>query len=556
MITVASNVFREAMLVAGGSMAASIVAKATITTAFGLIGAWLARRSRAAFRHVLLSAAFGVLLVLPIVSMVAPPVRIAISAAAGERIAPTAQAASILPADSISGAPPALPRASAHSISSLLLLGWIAGVSFFLAPLAAGLWQVRSFRRFSIPWRHGQLVAEGLAREAGIRRRVEVLLHRGAPGPMTCGVVHPAIVLSQDAERWSEEDLNRAIVHELEHVRRGDWVVHCAARAVCAVYWFHPLVWIAWRRLALDAERSCDDVVLGRSEAPAYADQLVSLAKRLSMAPVSSIVAMASRADLAARVRAVLDTRQRRGRAGRFAVGVAYLAALLFVVTTSPLRVIAAPQTVVSSAVRFSVNNFLVIEDVIVSDKEGRDVEGLRPSDFTIVEDGVPQTINLFEFQKVADSSTGARSYYILGYYTTNGSFDGKLRHVTLSGNENRMAKLGYRAGYTPRPPGRPVIDRDDQSVESGITPPKLLRKQEPEYSEKARKAKWQGTVLLSVEVDAVGQVAGTRMIRSLGMGLDQKAIEAVRQWRFKPGMKDGMPVSVSVQVEVNFRLL
>jgi protein TonB len=118
------------------------------------------------------------------------------------------------------------------------------------------------------------------------------------------------------------------------------------------------------------------------------------------------------------------------------------------------------------------------------------------------------------------------------------------------------MAKLGYRAGYTPRPPARAVIESADQRVESGITPPRLIRKQEPEYSEEARKAKWQGTVLLSIEVDAVGQVADTRMIRSLGMGLDQKAIEAVRQWRFKPGMKNGMPVSVNVQVEVNFRLL
>jgi hypothetical protein len=146
------------------------------------------------------------------------------------------------------------------------------------------------------------------------------------------------------------------------------------------------------------------------------------------------MVAMASRADLAARVGAVLDTRQRRGRAGRFSVGVACVAALLFVVTLSPLRVIAAPQAVVSSSVRFSVNNFLVIEDVTVSDKEGRDVEGLRPGDFTITEDGVPQTISLFEFQKVATGSEGARSYYILGYYTTNGSFDGKLRHVTNLG--------------------------------------------------------------------------------------------------------------------------
>ena len=66
--------------------------------------------------------------------------------------------------------------------------------------------------------------------------------------------VRPAIVLPRDAE--DQEDLNRAIVHELEHVRRGDSVSRCFARVAGAVYWFHPMIWIAWRRLALEAERS------------------------------------------------------------------------------------------------------------------------------------------------------------------------------------------------------------------------------------------------------------------------------------------------------------
>jgi hypothetical protein len=56
--------------------------------------------------------------------------------------------------------------------------------------------------------------------------------------------------------------------------------VNCVARVVCAAYWFHPLIWIAWRRLALEVERACDDAVLGRSEAAAYAGQLVGLAER------------------------------------------------------------------------------------------------------------------------------------------------------------------------------------------------------------------------------------------------------------------------------------
>ena len=79
-------VINGVMLAMSSSLAASIVAKATVTAALGLIGTWLGRRSRAAVRHALLAAAFGVLLVLPIASVVAPPVRIAVPAAAQERI--------------------------------------------------------------------------------------------------------------------------------------------------------------------------------------------------------------------------------------------------------------------------------------------------------------------------------------------------------------------------------------------------------------------------------------------------------------------------------------
>jgi uncharacterized protein (TIGR03435 family) len=133
-------------------------------------------------------------------------------------------------------------------------------------------------------------------------------------------------------------------MHELEHVRRGDWLSHCLARAVCAAYWFHPLVWIASRQIALEAERSCDDAVLRRSEATAYADQLVRLAQRLSTVRKTPALAMASRSDLSSRVRAVLDSRQRRGRAGTILIALACLAAVVAVVAMSPLRLVAAPQ--------------------------------------------------------------------------------------------------------------------------------------------------------------------------------------------------------------------
>jgi periplasmic protein TonB len=92
--------------------------------------------------------------------------------------------------------------------------------------------------------------------------------------------------------------------------------------------------------------------------------------------------------------------------------------------------------------------------------------------------------------------------------------------------------------------------------IGGGVSAPALLFKVEPEYSEEARKAKFQGTVVLYVVVDDKGMPQQLRVLRPLGLGLDEKAIEAVQKWRFKPGLKDGKPVPVAATIEVNFRLL
>jgi TonB family protein len=89
-----------------------------------------------------------------------------------------------------------------------------------------------------------------------------------------------------------------------------------------------------------------------------------------------------------------------------------------------------------------------------------------------------------------------------------------------------------------------------------GVTNPVPILHPEPQYSEEARKAKWQGAVMLSLVVDASGKPTEIHVIRPLGLGLDEKAIEAVQHWTFKPGMKDGKPVPVQAQIEVTFRLL
>ena len=92
--------------------------------------------------------------------------------------------------------------------------------------------------------------------------------------------------------------------------------------------------------------------------------------------------------------------------------------------------------------------------------------------------------------------------------------------------------------------------------IGGGVSAPRLIYKVEPEYSEEAREAKYQGTVVLAIQVWEDGRAHNIRVIRSLGIGLDKKAIQAIQKWKFVPGKKDGVPVKVRANVEVNFRLL
>jgi TonB family protein len=374
---------------------------------------------------------------------------------------------------------------------------------------------------------------------------------------MTCGVVRPAIVLPADAPGWNPEDLERALVHELAHVARNDWAIHCVARAVCALYWFHPLVWMALRRLELEAERACDDAVLERSEATAYADQLVAVARRLS-AGKSPVLAMANRKDLELRVKSVLDGGRRRGRAGRWCVALASAASVALLLTVSPLRIVAAPQT--ANLPRLRSDTRLVVSEVKVLYPNGKTVEGLGPGDFEITENGVPQSIQICEFRK-EDAVDPGSGVYLVGYYSGSSKADGQFRKLNVAVKTVTVAKVEHRAGfYLLQNVGYAQSAVTSSRGEGGALPydrpPQLIFKKEPEYTEEARKAKYQGTVLLEAEVDETGKTSVIQVVRSLGLGLDEKAVEAVRQWRFKPGVKAEKPVRVRTEVEVIFRLL
>ncbi len=91
--------------------------------------------------------------------------------------------------------------------------------------------------------------------------------------------------------------------------------------------------------------------------------------------------------------------------------------------------------------------------------------------------------------------------------------------------------------------------------VGKGVTPPRPLKRVDPEYTDEAKEAKLEGVVVVYVVIEEDGRAHNIRVIRSLGRGLDERAMEAVEQWEFEPGKKDGKPVKVGATIEINFRM-
>ncbi len=105
-----------------------------------------------------------------------------------------------------------------------------------------------------------------------------------------------------------------------------------------------------------------------------------------------------------------------------------------------------------------------------------------------------------------------------------------------------------------PLPTGRQQLPGFEIS-EPGLKHPQLLSKVEPAFSEQARRSRYEGSVLLKFTLSKQGTVDEVSVVDPLGLGLDEEAIKAVKQWKFAPGLKDGVPVPVIESVEVNFHL-
>src|SRR2546423_1212021 len=314
-----------------------LLAKATIVLVVALGITMAMQRASAGARHLVWLVTLGTLLLVPALSAWAP-LHLAILPAAP--IAGTTRDAGVAPSSTVrdrtqqvdvggSVGMPASPimEASAPvpvSATSRLLarIQGMSGISMLLALWAAVVLAIGA----SLAWA-GLTVRRIVSRARpldtpswltplwevsdrfGLEEPPRLLQSDEAKMPFACGMLTPTIVLPKECESWSLDRRHAVLLHELAHVRRHDLFGHTLGRLVCAVYWFHPLVWAAAKQLRSESERACDDLPLAcGTRATDYAEHLLDLVTSVKRdATPSMALAMARRKEFEGRMLAILD---------------------------------------------------------------------------------------------------------------------------------------------------------------------------------------------------------------------------------------------------------
>jgi len=200
--------------------------------------------------------------------------------------------------------------------ASPILLLWALGALVLLARLGFGAWSVRRIVRRSKPLDHPdwQTPLYEIADRLGLERAPRLLRSEDVKMPFAAGLLTATIVLPAESDGWTADRRIAVLIHELGHVRRRDLIGHTLGRIACAVYWFHPLVWTAARRLRAESERACDDLALAFGARPSdYAEHLLEIVTSVRNHYTPAVaLALAHRKDFEGRMLAILNPELRR----------------------------------------------------------------------------------------------------------------------------------------------------------------------------------------------------------------------------------------------------
>jgi beta-lactamase regulating signal transducer with metallopeptidase domain len=348
---------------------ADIVMRAAVILAAAYLATRLMTRATAATRHLVWTLAVGGALLVPIAAPIVP----------AWRVLPELRAPTSAPAESRASAPTreradlqAAPTPDLHVAPNTewpiwIALAWAAVTAVLLTRIATGIAAVRRLARYARPvdarWR---LLLDDTSEAAGLTRRVRLLVSGDIAVPLTWSGGRPTVLLPADALQWTDERARVVLLHELAHVRRGDWFTHALGRVLVALHWFNPLAWVALASMTRERERACDDFVLSRGARPSeYAEHLLDIARRgfgssdYAMAP-----AMARASELEGRLVSILTPHPREPRRlASYALTALAVCATFAVASAAPLTPAGVPAPATTLAPPAVTNPLFDVDD-------------------------------------------------------------------------------------------------------------------------------------------------------------------------------------------------
>ena len=338
----------------------ALLMKVTVVVALGLSIAMFVRRLSSEQRHLVLLASIVTALMLPLGIAVSPRWSPPILPAR-QSVSPTVTTSSAVPR-SAEATPVSVPevrtvglqqentasreRANVDRRLSIVPILWALGALAVLAWIAAGHLRVALITRRA--WvansREWTALLESERAQADVERPVRLFITPEVSTPLTWGIGKAVVLLPEDALDWPASHRSVVLRHELAHVARRDTLAQFVAGVACAVYWFHPLVWLTARRLRAECERACDDRVLSSGTTGAdYAAHLLLVARTANTLGTPGFVAlaMARSSRLEGRVRAILDSSRCRSTLTRRAHWSAAILSILAVFSISAFRPVA-----------------------------------------------------------------------------------------------------------------------------------------------------------------------------------------------------------------------
>ena len=518
------------------SLLGALTIKVSAILLVALIGAACLRKRSASARHWVLAIGIVSACVAPALHVLPIPAAVQIVPAGAGVLQPVvaSEAVSVVSSDDVVG--------------RWAVAVWLAGAVASVAVLLVGLARLRWLRASSSlvtngPWHR---LCTDLARSNGLKRSVDL---RFGPRPglvATWGWRRTTVMLPASATAWSAERMRVVLLHELAHARRGDWRLQMVAEALRCVWWFNPLAWMVRARLRRESELAADDLVLARGvPATTCAAQLVELARevrkhRRTWLPAT---AMARPSHLERRLSAMLDSRTNRRPMTRLARLSSLGAVALIAILVASLQVATAVEQ--QQPADPSESQTASSRTVSISGTLTIGVEELAAMAAAL---GWPSESMLNQLQALLDDPESDISSLQLTF-TVRPQPDERAGLSTELGDDVLEALAALPQPDAPGDPSNAPIRIGD-----GVAPPRKIHDVPPVYPPAAREAGVQGLVILDATIDPTGVVGNIEVLKSVPE-LDEAAIAAVEQWRYEPTLVDGVPVSISMTMTINFTL-